>query len=568
MLSALFNKVKKVVIRPTENPRSIPQSSPDRQLQSELAEAAQHPQAAVAMVATRSQDQHENALLNATPVNMSKGKRKNADPSLSENKPTSSAKRRKTNDAQPSLEATPTTLAAVVIPITSHEVAGPYVHEAGEDRVLNDHSIESGSPLLKETNSRASSREDGNGNDMDTVPQSPGEEARRQTPPTREEPVANEQPATAVATPPTASPRLKAEAEKLHERNPHMDIATLANVSPQTSSSKSDGRPESGQSRHEHLEIASPIHPPPRPSSSTFEGRPESRHKQFANEKTTFEPPLDPLKEPPSKELAASDKYENHQAERAPEDLSAEPSTMHDTIEESKVEITIDPSPERPVTQGTIQDSGADSSSDEAPEVVTKSTGLEKVRSAVAEATKAAEAQRAAGKKKRRDRDTLLKLQAKATKKEAEQTGTKDVGLDTPTDDEMDGRDSTPPRKPATDYKWAKTKQLPALLPDEILAAAPVPRLPTPSPEPAEPALAKAPMNRRQRFLEERPKPPKDVRKGNVRIRVLEDRGAILPPKVSKQSQSIRESWLAGRPGAKGKAMIERRKMGGGFVRR
>lgn len=560
MLLVSPNKVKEPFIWPTDNPKSVSRPLPDQRLQSELAEAAQHPQAVVAMVATRSQNHHENALptaesktlLNATPVKMSNIKRKNVDPSSGETKPRSSAKRRKIDDAQPSLEVTPTTLAAVVIPITSHAAAG---------------SIGSGSPLSIEKNRSPSSREDGNANGIDTVPQPPGEEARPQTPPTGEEPVTNEQSAPAAATQPTASPGVKAKATELHERDPRKDLTTLVDVSPRARSSKFDGRPESRQSRYEHSKLASLNHPSPRPHSSTSEGRPESRHKRFANEETKDDP-LVSLKEPPSEELATSDTYDNPQAEIAPKDSSPEPSTTHDTIEDSKAEITMDPSLEQPVTREAIQDSEADLSSDEAPELVTQSMGLEKARSAAAEATKAAEAQRAAGKQKRRDRDTLLKLQAKATKKDAEQTGAKDVRLDTLTDDEMDGQASTPPLKPATDLKWPSTDQLPVLLPDEILAAEPMPRLPTPSPEPPERALAKAPINWRQRFLEEKPKPPKDVRKGNVRIRVLEDRGAILPPKVSKQSQSIRESWLVGRPGAKGKAMIERRKMGDGFVRR
>ncbi|KAL8751316.1 MAG: hypothetical protein Q9184_006107 [Pyrenodesmia sp. 2 TL-2023] len=573
MLSRLLNKVQEVFVWPTEDSKSVLHPSPDQQLQSELAEAAQDPQAAVAMVATRSQDHQENALptaksktmLNATPVKMPKGKRKNTEPSSSETKPRSSAKRRKVNNAQPSLEATPTTLAAVVIPITSHVAVSPHVHKAGKDRGSNDHSTGSGRPLTKEKERSPSSRENGNGNGIDTVPQPPGEEARPQTPQTGGKPDVNDQPAPAAATQQTASPKVKAKAKKLHGRVQRIDLTAVVNVSPRARSSKSDGRPASRQSRHEHSKVGSLIHPSPRPTSSTPDRRPDSRHKRFANEEITFSPSL---KKPPSEELAISDMYENPRAEIAPKDLSPEPSTMHDTIEEFKAEITVDPSPEQPVTRGRIQDSEADSGSDEAPEVVTKSTGLEKARSAMAEATKAVKAQRAAGKQKRRDRDTLLKLQARATKEEAEQTGPRDVRLDTPTANEMDGRFSTPPLKPATDIKWPGTNLLPALLPDEILAAEPMPRLPTPSPEPPEPALVKAPMNRRQRFLEENPKPPEDVRKGNVRIRVLEDRGAILPPKVSKQSQSIRESWLAGRPGAKGKAMMERRKIGGGFVRR
>lgn len=464
-------------------------------------------------------------------------------------------------DAQTSPEATPTTLAAVVIPIISHEAAGPQVRNVGEHRVPEDISVESETTRLKERKRRRSSGENGKVKSKDAAVQSAEEEIRPPNSANGEKPVANEQPAAAAATQPAASPRIKAK--KPRERDSHMDLTTPIDVSSPVCSSKSDSTPESKRHRYKRLEVTPPIPPSPRPSSSTSERRPESTHKPFSNEEITFIPPIVPSKEPLPEKSVTNITDADPQAEVAPETLFPEPSAMRDSIRESKVAVTEDTPPERPDERGTIQDSEADSSSDEAPEVVTQSTGLEKARSAAAEATKAVEAQRAAGKQKRRERDTLLKLQAKATKTEAEQTGTEDIRLEILEDDQA----AAPPGTPAPKFKWSRADPLPALLPDEILATEPMPRLPTPSPEPPEPVLAKAPINKRQRFLEETSKPPKDVRKGNVRIRVLEDRRAILPPKVSKQSQSIRESWLAGRSGAKGKAMMERRKMGGGFVR-
>ncbi|KAL8902509.1 MAG: hypothetical protein Q9207_004648 [Kuettlingeria erythrocarpa] len=521
------------------------------------------------MVATRSQDHHDHASsspelrarLEATPLKVPEGKRRSVDPPPTETKPRSSIKRRKMGDAQPSLEMLPTTLAAVVIPIISHEAAGPQVRNVEEGSVPENISIGSDSPRLKERKRRRSSGEHDEGKSNDAALQSADEEVRLQVSANVGEPVADEQPAAAAATEPTASPGI--EAKKPRDRDSHMDLITPIDLSSPARSSKSDGRPESRRSPCERSEAAPIILLSPRPSSSTPERSPESSHKPFSNEETTFVPSIVPSKGPLPEENVTRYTVTDLQAKAAPEAIFPEPPTMRDSTRESKVAVTEDPSPERLDTRGTIQDSEADYSSDEAPEVVTQSTGLEKARSAAAEATKAVEAQRAAGKQKRREHDTLLKLQAKATKKEAEQTGIKDTRLEVPTDD----RAAAPPQAPASEFRWSRADPLPALLPDELLATEPMPRLPTPSPEPLEPALAKVPINKRQRFLEETSKPPKDVRKGNVKIRVLEDSRAILPPKVSKQSQSIRESWLAGRPGAKGKAMMERRKMRGGFVR-
>ncbi|KAL8663358.1 MAG: hypothetical protein Q9168_008108 [Polycauliona sp. 1 TL-2023] len=205
------------------------------------------------------------------------------------------------------------------------------------------------------------------------------------------------------------------------------------------------------------------------------------------------------------------------------------------------------------------------SSDDEAPEVVTKSSGQQEARSIAAEASKAIEMQRAAEKQRRRVRDRLLKSQSKISKIEAAKLEAEDERSDTsPEFDEDNGNISQQP--PIPDQRKETSRQsLPALLPDEILAAEPTARMPTPPPRLD---VVKATVHTKHRFLDQISKPPKDIQKGNVRIRVLEDRRAILPPRVSKNSQKLRESWLAGRRGHKGKVVMERRKMGTGFVRR
>lgn len=225
-------------------------------------------------------------------------------------------------------------------------------------------------------------------------------------------------------------------------------------------------------------------------------------------------------------------------------------------------------SPSRSVTdaQRTMQDGVSISSDDEAPDVVTKSSGQQEARLVAAEATKAVETQRAAEKQRRRDRDSRFKSQAKNSKVEAAKLKAKEECSDTSSeDDEDDPKSSRHPHNP-DQGTWTGRDALPALLPEEILAAEPTARMPTPPPKRD---VVKATVNTRHRFFDQNSKPTKDLQKGNVRIRVLENRRAILPPKVSKDSQKLRESWLAGiRLGPKGKVVMERRKMGTGFFRR
>ncbi|KAI4270234.1 MAG: hypothetical protein LQ337_006810 [Flavoplaca oasis] len=217
------------------------------------------------------------------------------------------------------------------------------------------------------------------------------------------------------------------------------------------------------------------------------------------------------------------------------------------------------PSPRIIDEQRTAQDDALSASDEEAPEVVTKASGQQQARSVAAEATKAAKMQRAAEKQRRRDRDSRLKLQAKISKVEAAKPKMKEEQADTSSEEDEDHPQN------AVQDTWTRQDASPALLPDEILAAEPAPRMPTP---PLRRDVMKATVNTRHRFLDQASKPPKDIQTGNVRIRVLEDRRAILPPKVSKNSQMLRESWLAGRRGPKGNVLMKRRKMGTGFIRK
>ena len=204
-------------------------------------------------------------------------------------------------------------------------------------------------------------------------------------------------------------------------------------------------------------------------------------------------------------------------------------------------------------------------SEDEAPETVTKVIGFEKACLNLAGAAKAADTQRTGAKQKRRERDRLLKQQAEILRKKVAEAPLKvssEVGV---TSNEKKCENASTASTEILDETRSTGKNLlPDLLPDDILAAEPILPPSISSLEPINPKL----MMKKRRFVEAETKPPKDIKHGKVKIRVLEQTRTVLPPKASQSSRIIRESWLSGRAGSRGKAMMERRKLGGGFIRR
>ncbi|MCJ1243537.1 hypothetical protein MMC30_000734 [Trapelia coarctata] len=202
---------------------------------------------------------------------------------------------------------------------------------------------------------------------------------------------------------------------------------------------------------------------------------------------------------------------------------------------------------------------------DDVPEVVTVSAGLNQVRSAAAEAAKAVEIQSLAKKEKRQKRDAHLKEQAATAKKHRKPHANErlspggEARLPNGNPDTDPEAHNTRP-KPQTKQSFKRSGPLPALLPDAILAAEPVIRPPTP------PAIVMAISSKKQRFTDTDPKPPKDIKKGPIKVRVLEDNKSALPPRASKVSKNLKESWLAGERGRKN-VVSQRRKTGGGFLR-
>jgi len=170
-----------------------------------------------------------------------------------------------------------------------------------------------------------------------------------------------------------------------------------------------------------------------------------------------------------------------------------------------------------------------------------------------------------AKKEKRRKRDAHLKEQAATGKKQRKSNLKGNPSL---VDDAQLLSENQDPNlehhesqaKPRAKKSFKRNGPLPALLPDEILAAEPMTRPPTPPP------IVTTISSKKHRFIDADPKPPKDIKKGTVKVRVLEDNKSVLPPRASKASKSLKESWLAGQRGRKD-STAQRRKPGGGFLR-
>lgn len=117
-------------------------------------------------------------------------------------------------------------------------------------------------------------------------------------------------------------------------------------------------------------------------------------------------------------------------------------------------------------------------------------------------------------------------------------------------------------RNPPARTRISRKTPLPLLLPKEILAAKPAVSAPVfPF------SNSKVAISQKRKFVDLEPKPPKDIKRGNVNVRVLQDNRSVLPPKSSHASKTLRESWLTGRLGVKGKIGVPRQKPSGGFVR-
>ncbi|KAK8173696.1 U3 snoRNA associated-domain-containing protein [Phyllosticta citrichinensis] len=236
-----------------------------------------------------------------------------------------------------------------------------------------------------------------------------------------------------------------------------------------------------------------------------------------------------------------------------------------------------EPAPEPPKKTEIPSSSADEDSDDEAPEAVTASSAREQARAAEEDATKAVKEQEAAAKRKRQEREARLREQAAASKrrKQKETESKLDPEDVSPSADVASSTTITASNPAALSKPAYNLQNIPDLLPDELLAAAPAVRPPTPEPAERGTGLGqkegeRKKLNKHLKFLDE--KPAKDIKKGPVRLHVLEKGNKKLPPKVNNQSKNMRDQWLAGRrvqpaKGKKGFGGPERKKTGGGFLR-
>ncbi|EON64410.1 hypothetical protein W97_03641 [Coniosporium apollinis CBS 100218] len=221
-----------------------------------------------------------------------------------------------------------------------------------------------------------------------------------------------------------------------------------------------------------------------------------------------------------------------------------------------------------------------DASDDEAPETITTASALAAARAREQEAVRAAEQRDEAERKRRRERDERTRRQAEKKERRRERkerekakgAGVLELDAAAPAVDEVADDAAPALLHPPTKLD---VNNLPALLPEELLAAAPEVRPPTPPPPAAAQAVARK--AKHHRFLDADERPPKDVKRGPVSVRVLQQTNRLLAPKASANSRNLREAWLKGRQGlgrgggkGGGKGMvgakIERRAKKGGFL--
>lgn len=106
---------------------------------------------------------------------------------------------------------------------------------------------------------------------------------------------------------------------------------------------------------------------------------------------------------------------------------------------------------------------------------------------------------------------------------------------------------------------------MPPMLPEEVLAAEPYRQPPSEAIKLATQGSSSA---KKHILFQSKEKPPKTIRKGPVRVKVLEWQNPSLPPRASRAGQALRESWLAGRSRKGGGPAVERREINRGFLKR
>ncbi|KAF2456295.1 hypothetical protein BDY21DRAFT_47627 [Lineolata rhizophorae] len=185
---------------------------------------------------------------------------------------------------------------------------------------------------------------------------------------------------------------------------------------------------------------------------------------------------------------------------------------------------------------------GEDESSDEAPEAISGSAAADLAKAAQKGASKAIQEQEAKAKRSRRTRDELLKTQAAGSfRKHADKAKSKKRKRGGASDTSSDEEERPPPLRLASEHITSGYA-----LPAELLNSIDEVRPPTP------PRLEATPAQKTHIKFAEGPKAgktPKDVKRGPVSVRVLDEQNPVLAPKADGAMRSVRERWLMGREG-------------------
>ncbi|RAK97203.1 uncharacterized protein BO80DRAFT_428380 [Aspergillus ibericus CBS 121593] len=272
--------------------------------------------------------------------------------------------------------------------------------------------------------------------------------------------------------------------------------------------------------------------------------------------RSSLEAVQEPESKPSSKKSKTTEKSEPKQEEQASAPAAKKKHFRFDSEEPELPEVAA--MEEATETRQEVEDSGDDSDDDEAPETVDNSAQRSMMRLEAKKQERAKQIEEQLKRDKRKQLDELRKSQAKIAKKK-----------EVKSDDLLSESTET---LQGTTTQDARRSALPALLPDDILNAAPDVRPPTP---PAEERTFVQQKPNKLRFLDKKEKAPKDVRMGDVTIRVLDgdvskkSSKTTLPPKSSKTGRNAKQNWL-NKSRSTGSLNGMRRTTGGssGFVRR
>ncbi|KAF2803611.1 uncharacterized protein BDZ99DRAFT_468140 [Mytilinidion resinicola] len=229
-------------------------------------------------------------------------------------------------------------------------------------------------------------------------------------------------------------------------------------------------------------------------------------------------------------------------------------------------EVPLDTSPPLATIESHTAPADEDLSSDddEAPETITHASAIQQTKASAAEASKAIGEAVAASERKRQERAERRAEEQKQKQRRQEKSAKK-------------------AQKKASKLARLDT-ELPDLLPESLLAAAPEKRPLTPPPEFIDTSVEDRKVEQQKRhikFLEQADRYVKDVKRGPIRMRVLAKPNELLTPKVNLGSRGLREHWLRGREKGKGKGAdkkstrkpqkpkaMERKSFGGSFLRK